>query len=233
MVGGMEEAMGNQRKMTWEEFLAAAAARQIVQWGRRGIIERITLRGTTVWCQNVATLEVHPFRRWKSTTTLTCGLIDPDKAQELSAEMDARLKVARAALSVRQVVRVKALWFITKGVICGLPGGLTGFNPAYRLTRDAKAPEPWKVLKLGEEFDAKIKVMGADDFILVSRRSLFPRLEQKKPSSKKRPDLKKTAPTVEVRVSATKPKAPAAPPAPVAKVAPSPAKPKVRHIIRG
>jgi ABC-type Fe3+-hydroxamate transport system substrate-binding protein len=167
---------------------------------------------------------------------LTCGLIDPDKAQELSADMDARLKAARAALAVRQVVRVKALWFITKGVICGLPGGLTGFNPAYRLTRDAKAPEPWKVLKLGEEFDAKIKVMGADDFILVSRRSLFPRTEQKKPAFKKKTDAKKKpAPTVEVRVSAAKPKNPAAPPIPMpaVKVATPPAKPKVRHIIRG
>lgn len=224
-----------QRKMTWEEFLEAATARQIVQWGKRGIIERLSVRGKSVWCQNVASLEVHPFRRWRNTTVLTCGLIDPDKARELSADMDERLKAARAALSVRQIVRVKALWFITKGVICALPGGLTGFNPAYRLTRDPKAPEPWKVLKLGEEFDAKIKVMGPD-FILVSRRSLFPKPE---PTSKKKKSgaKKKATPAIEVRTATAPPKAPAPPPTaplPAAKAAqPPPAKSRVRHIIRG
>lgn len=210
--------------MPWGEFRAAAERKQIVKWSG-GLVERLFIRAGKVWCQRAESLACHPIYGHPKRN-MKCALLEEGEALVVAAEMDRRLEEAAAALPRGQIVRVKAVFYTPRGVICALPGGLLGFNPNHRLTREIfKTQEAYrKIVKIGDEFDAKVKVDGG---VIISRRSLFPKVKTppKPPKKKKAPPPPAPKPTPPSLSPA--PVAPAAP-APVAVVPRAPAAPKER-----
>lgn len=215
--------------VSWADFSLAATERRIVRWQRSGIVERLARCGHWVYCQNADSLEVHAIRPFNRV--MKCEIIEGDEARAIAEGMDQRIAAVRATLRRGQIVRVKALWYTRHGLMCWLPEGFLVFNPYARLTREVlKSPAEYReIVKPGDEFDAKVKVVRSEG-VIVSRRSLFP----KPPGAKPKPPAKahrlpkKPVPVVEKK--SVKPAPAAAPPAPLSTPA---AKPRVRHIIRG